>query len=269
MRYSRCPICGFYDLTATANSDALFVRRLAGHIEAVDFSFVVTPGTQTVTVGSNVTYAITVGAITGFGGDVALSLSNLPTGVNAVFDPSSVTGSGTSTLCLAISGAATPGNYPLTVMATSSNITHTATIMLTIHLLDTDGDGISDSWTQQYFGSSTGLVSNLSMAYQDADGTGQNNLFKYVTGLDPTNPASMFLLQIQCVPGQPNQKMLIFSPLANSRTYIVESNTNAVSGSYSALGIFSGPQTNGQQVIVTDLNAIGTQMFYRVHITYP
>ena len=40
-------------------------------------------------------------------------------------------------------------------------------------------------------------------------------------------------------------------------------------GSYAALGSFSGPQTNGQQVVVTDLNAVGTQMFYRVHIIYP
>jgi len=260
---------GLYDLTATADSDALFVRRLAGHIEAVDFSFVVTPNTQSVTVGSNATYAITVGAITGFGGGVVLSLGNLPTGVNAVFDPPSVAGSGTSTLCLSVSGDAMLGSYPLTITATSSNITHTANIMLTIVPLDTDGDGVPDSWTQQYFGSSTGLVSNLSMAYQDADGTGQNNLFKYAAGLDPTNPASVFMLQIQNVPGQPNQKTLIFGPRANGRTYIVESNTDAAKGSYLALGSFGGPQTNGNQVTVTDLNAVGTQIFYRVHITYP
>jgi hypothetical protein len=260
---------GFYDLTVTANSDALFIRRLAGHIEAVDFSFVVAPNAQSVTVGSNTTYAVTVGAITGFGGDVALSLSNLPAGVNAVFDPPIVTGSGTSTLSLAVSGAAPPGNYPLIVTATSSNISHTANITLAIHLPDADGDGIPDAWTQQYFGSPTGLVSNLSMAYQDADGTGQNNLFKYVTGLDPTNPASLFVLQIQNVSVQSNQMQLTFSPLADGRTYIVESNTYHGKGNYAALSNFSGPQTNGQQVIVTDLNASGTQTFYRVHIIYP
>lgn len=260
---------GFYDLTATANSDALFLRRLAGHIEAVDFSFVVAPNAQSVTVGSNATYAITVGAITGFGGDVALSLSNLPASVNAVFDPPIVTGSGTSTLCLAVSDAATPGNYPLTITATSSNITHTANITLTILLPDADGDGIPDSWTQQYFGHPTGQAGDLSLANQDADGTGQNNLFKYVTGLNPTDPASVFVLQIQNVPGQPNEKQLIFSPLANGRTYIVESNAYHGKGNYAGLGSFSGPQTNGQQVSVTDLSAIGTQMFYRVHIIYP
>jgi hypothetical protein len=115
----------------------------------------------------------------------------------------------------------------------------------------------------------TGQAGDLSLANQDADGTGQNNLFKYVTGLDPTNLASLFVLQIQNVPGQPNQKQLIFGPLADGRTYIVESTAYHGKDSYAALGSFCGPQTNGQQMIVTDLNATGTQMFYRVHITYP
>ena len=260
---------GFYDLTATANSDALFLRRLAGHIEAVDFSFVVAPNTQSVTLGSNTTCAITVGAITGFGGDVALSLSNLPAGVNAVFDPPVVTGSGTSTLSLTVSSNATLGSYPLTLTATSGNITHSANIVLTISLPDADGDGIPDVWTQQYFGSSTGLVSNLSMAYQDADGTGQNNLFKYVAGLDPTNPASVFLLQIQSVAGQPNQKNLIFNPIAGGRAYTVQFKTNLFGGAYANLTGFNGPVTNVNQVTVTDLNATDQSRFYRIVISLP
>jgi hypothetical protein len=53
--------------------------------------------------------------------------------------------------------------------------------------------GIADSWLLQYFG--TPPNPNAAPT-ADADGTGQNNLFKYIAGLDPTNPASVFVLQL-------------------------------------------------------------------------
>jgi hypothetical protein len=60
---------------------------------------------------------------------------------------------------------------------------------------DSVGDGIPDAWRAQYFPNvdPTGMTTgNLSCATCDADGTGQNNLLKYLVGLDPTNPASVF-----------------------------------------------------------------------------
>ena len=46
--------------------------------------------------------------------------------------------------------------------------------------LDTDGDGLPDSWEQQYFGNSTnGIVSG------DQDGDGRNNLTEYIDGTNP------------------------------------------------------------------------------------
>ena len=57
------------------------------------------------------------------------------------------------------------------------------------------GDGIPDSWRAQYFPNvdPTGTTTNrLSCATCDADGTGQDNLFKFLAGLNPTNPASIF-----------------------------------------------------------------------------
>ena len=63
---------------------------------------------------------------------------------------------------------------------------------------DTVGDGIPNWWRQQYFGtgSSTG---STSCANCDFDGTGENNLFKYIAGLDPTNPSSAFGLNVTMV----------------------------------------------------------------------
>jgi hypothetical protein len=126
--------------------------------------------------------------------------------------------------------------------------------------------GIPDSWQVQYFGQPP----NANAApTADADGTGQNNLFKYVAGLDPTNPASIFVLKIASVTGQPTQKNLIFNPIASGRTYTIESRTNLVSGSYAALGSLSAPVTNVNQVTVTDLSATQTSKFYHVHISLP
>jgi hypothetical protein len=60
---------------------------------------------------------------------------------------------------------------------------------------DTIDDGIPNWWRQQYFGTGSSTNSS-SCATCDADGTGQDNLFKYIAGLDPTNPASVFELNV-------------------------------------------------------------------------
>ncbi|MGD0652100.1 MAG: DUF6259 domain-containing protein [Verrucomicrobiia bacterium] len=57
---------------------------------------------------------------------------------------------------------------------------------------DSDGDGVPDSWTQQYFGHPTGQASDHSRATDDPDGDGLFNLPEYLVGTDPTNSASAF-----------------------------------------------------------------------------
>ena len=63
---------------------------------------------------------------------------------------------------------------------------------------DTIGDGIPNWWRQQYFGTGS-FTDSSSCATCDFDGTGQNNLFKYVAGIDPTNPSSAFALNVSVV----------------------------------------------------------------------
>jgi subtilase family serine protease len=134
---------------------------------------------------------------------------------------------------------------------------------------DSVGDGIPDWWRQQYFGGSGMTTGSQSCATCDADGTGQNNLFKYVAGLDPTNPASVFVLQIASITGQPNQKNLIFNPEVSGRTYTPQFRTDLVSGAWATLTGFSGPVTNVNQVTVTDLSATNQSKFYRIDISLP
>jgi hypothetical protein len=141
-----------------------------------------------------------------------------------------------------------------------------------LYNLDSVGDGIPDWWRMQYFGSgsSTNATSCIACcATCDADGTGQDNLFKYVAGLDPTDPSQVFTLWIAPVAGQPNQETLGYAPLALGRTYTVQSSTNMVGGIYTDLNGVIGPQTNGSQATVTDENAVQAGKFYRVHISLP
>ncbi len=137
-----------------------------------------------------------------------------------------------------------------------------------LYNIDSVGDGIANWWRMQYFGDPA-ATDATTCATCDFDGTGQNNLFKFVAGLDPTDPAQVFTLQIAPVAGQPTKENLSYAPLAVGRTYTLQSTTNMVGGAYSDLSGFTGPQTNGSQATVTDQNAAESNKFYRVHISLP
>jgi hypothetical protein len=126
------------------------------------------------------------------------------------------------------------------------------------------GDGLPDSWQNQYFG----LDNPNAAPNKDVTGTGQNNLFKYTAGLDPTNPASVFRFRVAAVAGQPTQKNLIFSPRYDGRTYTPMYRTNLLSGLWMTL-----TNTNTSDIsttrTVTDLSATTTQKFYRINISIP
>ena len=59
--------------------------------------------------------------------------------------------------------------------------------------VDTDGDGIPDSWMIQYFGHPTGQASDQSFAWDDPAGDGLSNLQKYLLGLNPMVSARPYL----------------------------------------------------------------------------
>jgi beta-glucanase (GH16 family) len=121
-------------------------------------------------------------------------------------------------------------------------------------------------WQVQYFFSTT---NSQAAANVDADGTGQNNLFKYVAGLDPTNPASVFVVTVNPVPNNSTAMNVLFDPMVTQRTYTPQFSTDLVSGAWFPLVGYVGPTTNGNQIMVTDPNATTPQKFYRIDITYP
>lgn len=97
-----------------------------------DFSISATPASQTVTAGNGTTYTTTISALSGFAGAVNMSVSGLPSGAAATFNPASVTGSGTSTLAVTTSSITPFGTYTLTITGTSGTLTHSSTVTLVV-----------------------------------------------------------------------------------------------------------------------------------------
>ncbi len=98
-----------------------------------DFSLSATPASQSVSAGNSTSYTITVAALNGFSGSVALTASGLPTGATVSFTPASVSGSGSSTLAVSTSSTTPAGNYTLTITGTSASLMHTARVTLVVN----------------------------------------------------------------------------------------------------------------------------------------
>ncbi|MCU0779643.1 MAG: hypothetical protein MUF04_00920 [Akkermansiaceae bacterium] len=126
-------------------------------------------------------------------------------------------------------------------------------------------DGLPDDWQVLYFGIGNPLAGPL----MDPDGDSQNNSFEFTAGLDPTNPLSRFLLRIEPVPGQPQQKNLVFGPIASDLTYQVLRSSGLTPASWQPLAGTPPTTDDGNQRTVTDTSATEPAMFYRVEIQRP
>jgi PKD repeat protein len=114
------------------------------------------------------------------------------------------------------------------------------------------------AWQLQYFGCTNCAQSQTNT---DADGTGQNNLFKFVTGLNPTNPSSIFTFSNAGT-------NLTFSPVAPRRTYTALYSTDLASQLWlplpSVVTNFSG--SNGT---IIDTSPLLPNKFYLLQISQP
>lgn len=92
-------------------------------------------GYKTITAGSTATYTVTVTPQNGFTGTTNLSVSNYgwPAGTTASLNPTSVTGSGSSTLTVTTSSTTSSGSYPASVIGTSGSLSHSTTGALVVN----------------------------------------------------------------------------------------------------------------------------------------
>lgn len=98
-----------------------------------DFTISAVPGSRNVTRGKSTTYTVTVGASGGFSGSVSLSVSGLPAFSSAGFNPTSVTGSGTSTMTVSTTSGTPRGIKTLTITGTNGSLSHSKTVTLRVN----------------------------------------------------------------------------------------------------------------------------------------
>ncbi len=99
-----------------------------------DFSLSVSPASLSVAQGGSGNGTISTSVSGGFNSALSLSVSGLPSGVTASFNPTSIAapGNGNSTLTFSASSTATTGSSIVTVTASGGGVTHTTTITLTV-----------------------------------------------------------------------------------------------------------------------------------------
>jgi uncharacterized membrane protein len=97
-----------------------------------DFSISATPASQTVTAGNGASYTVNTTALNSFSGNIALTVTGLPAGAVAAFNPATVAAGVSSALSITTTAATPAGSYPLTISATSGSLTHTATVTLVV-----------------------------------------------------------------------------------------------------------------------------------------
>ncbi len=101
-----------------------------------DYTVAVTPSSQTVLTGTSTSYTVTATPLVGFTGTVTFSVSGLPTGATASFNPPSVTAPGSSAMIVSTASTTPTDTYLLTITGTSGLLSHTATATLIVSTPD-------------------------------------------------------------------------------------------------------------------------------------
>jgi hypothetical protein len=126
---------GTYPLTINASDGTLTHTTSVTLVvtPAGDFQITTSIASQTVNPGQNAGYGIIITSVNGFSGSVALSISGLPAGATATFNPGSIAGAGTSSLAVSTTAATPAGVYNMIVTGTSGAIVHTVGVQLIVN----------------------------------------------------------------------------------------------------------------------------------------
>ncbi len=129
---------GTYDFTLSGISGTL-TNGTTGKLivsNPPDFGIAATPSSFTIDARTSITYNITVGALNGFSGAVALSTPSLAPGLNSTFQPQLVIVSGTpatARLTINSSGCANAdATFQIRIRGMAASLTHECTVSLTL-----------------------------------------------------------------------------------------------------------------------------------------
>jgi kumamolisin len=136
-----------YDLvTGWGSPNAGLIAALAGGSSSnPTFTLSASPTGVSVAPGSSGSTTIASTVSGGFSSAVSLSASSPPSGVTIAFSPTSITGSGASTLTFTVASTAAAGTYAITITGTSGSTTSTTYVTLTVTSKGTASFSISVS----------------------------------------------------------------------------------------------------------------------------
>ncbi len=125
-----------YNVTITGTSGSLShntsVSLTVQTGSAANFSISAT-SPVTVSAGASIASTVSIDPVNGFSASVDLTCSSgLPSGATCSFSPTSVPGSGSSTLSITTAAATPVGGYPITVTGTSESLIHPVTVTLRV-----------------------------------------------------------------------------------------------------------------------------------------
>jgi len=121
---------GTYQLTIRGTSGPLMRTATVTLVVSGNFSLSATPSSRTIAPAGRTTYTIT--ASPGSSGAIALAISGLPKFATASFNPSTISGSGTSTLTINTNKNVARGMYTLTITGTAGTTVKTTIVTLVI-----------------------------------------------------------------------------------------------------------------------------------------
>lgn len=124
-----------YDLATgwgSPNASGL-ITALLGTISQPSYGLTVSNGALTLPQGGSATTTVSSTVINGFNSAIALSATGLPSGVTVTFNPTSITGAGSSTVTINVSTSVLPGSYKIKLVGTSGSTTELVAISLTVN----------------------------------------------------------------------------------------------------------------------------------------
>jgi len=166
-----------------------FKFATCGTQTANDFNITPNPTSQTVAAGASATYTINTAVLSGSAQIVALSVTGLPSGVTAAFNPTSVTAGQSSTLTVTAAAGTGATTAQLTITGTGATATHTATASLTVTNVNA---APTVAITAPTNGSTVSGNVSVTASASDSDGTVASVKFDLPDGTSVTDTAAPF-----------------------------------------------------------------------------
>jgi hypothetical protein len=122
---------GSYVITITATSGSI-TTSTSVTLTISSFTIYPSPARQTVKKGSSTSYLATVTPQNGFNGVVTFNVSGLPANTTATFNPTSITGSGTTAVTVSTTKQTPSGTFTLSINGTSGGLTKSTMVTLKV-----------------------------------------------------------------------------------------------------------------------------------------